>query len=165
MERADVYSLIEKHYRDNFKNLTIRYSRQLQSLARAEDVVQEAYTRALRYWERYSLEQDFGAWLNTILINCLRDNMREERMQGAVEYPPEEEQTIRPAAIPSIILEQVEARINSKSPDVAAVLRHALLEQGHQKEVAEATGRTPKAVEMIVRRFRKEIKDDFDVAI
>src|SRR3546814_3055187 len=106
MDKEEAYKIIEYHYRNNFKNLISRYSRQFQSHSRAEDIVQEAYTRALQYWNRYSPEQPFGAWFNGILLNCVKDNIREEAHQGAVEYPPEEEQTYRANAIPAIMLTQ-----------------------------------------------------------
>src|SRR3546814_14161868 len=54
MDKEEAYKIIEYHYRNNFKNLISRYSRQFQSHSRAEDIVQEAYTRALQYWNRYS---------------------------------------------------------------------------------------------------------------
>ena len=39
----------------------------------AEDIVQEAYERAIRYRRSYN-GAEFDKWLNTILNNCLRDN-------------------------------------------------------------------------------------------
>ncbi|MFB6240856.1 MAG: RNA polymerase sigma factor [Gemmatimonadota bacterium] len=49
------------------------------SEAEAQDLLQETMIRAYRGWNTYELETDCGAWLRTVLRNCLRDRYRRER--------------------------------------------------------------------------------------
>lgn len=53
----------------------------------AEDVVQEAFTRSLRFWDSFDEEKGkLQTWFNRILFNSLRDVQREMRGQP----PPHE---------------------------------------------------------------------------
>ena len=51
----------------------------LRNLALAEDVVQEAFCRALEVWPFKGTPQDPAAWLMTTAKNCARDALRRER--------------------------------------------------------------------------------------
>jgi len=74
--------VLEQYYADNYDNLVRGWSRKAGSPENAEDLVQEAFTKALQYLYRYDLSQPFEGWLITILNNCWRDQSRQERMQG-----------------------------------------------------------------------------------
>lgn len=76
--------MIEQYYKDNYERLikTI-FWRVDRNRHIAEEVVQEAFTRALVFQEGFDIGvQEFGAWFHTILNNCARDAMRAERNRG-----------------------------------------------------------------------------------
>lgn len=157
------YSRIEAHYRANFSRLTKFVYRFAGSFHNAEDIVQEAYTRALTFQHSAPTEDDsFGAWFNTILHNCIRDRWRIENLQGMSNGTEEvEEQAIEPAVIPQIIYSQVVDRINKKPPALANILRLALVEQYTPMEIAQQVDATSNAVRQLVHNFRQEVRAEF----
>jgi len=67
--------VIAKHYLANYDVLVKRITRRVpnQSIALAEEVVQEAYTRALKYFRAYRKNENFEKWFSTILRNATND--------------------------------------------------------------------------------------------
>lgn len=160
--RQDVYGRIETHYRDNFGKLVGRYTRYTNSKARAEDVVQEAYTRAMECWSGYRRDSEFGAWFNTILNNCMKDNRRVELMHGMTDKVEETSRVIQPSAIPAIIKNQVIKRMEEAPEDRCNVLKLALLEQYQPDEIAKMTRFKANNIRQIVFQFRKQIREEFN---
>lgn len=74
-------SQLEEFYRDNYKAKIALISRIAGgNKAFGEDVVQEAFTRALKYIHLYDPDRgDFSKWFNGILFNTFRDLQNEER--------------------------------------------------------------------------------------
>jgi RNA polymerase sigma factor (sigma-70 family) len=62
-------------------------------LALAEDVVQEAFCRALEVWPFRGIPENPSAWLMATAKNCARDALRRERTARTLE--PELEQTLQ----------------------------------------------------------------------
>lgn len=81
MDRTEFDKVLEKHYRKNYKQLVKNHTYYCNNKHTAEEVVQEAYCKALEYWETCV---EFDLWFHKILWNCLRDKQHEEMMHGAV---------------------------------------------------------------------------------
>lgn len=76
------FNIIEKHYRKNqTKYLKIAYGRAGKDYHLAEECVQEAYTRAIKYFHCFD-GRNFDAWFNPILNNAINDIMNIERNRG-----------------------------------------------------------------------------------
>lgn len=86
MNKEEVYKLIEDHYRDNFNRMVKYISRNSGNRHNAEDILQEAYTRALLYWKSLEARHDksMNEWFRGILKNCFRDSLREQLEKGIV---------------------------------------------------------------------------------
>ena len=85
MTRDETYKLIEDYYRKNFKKLVNTVRGRAGSYHNAEDVVQEAFTRALKYHKSYNPAiTPFDAWFSRILENSLRNHAKDRRAQGMV---------------------------------------------------------------------------------
>ncbi len=85
MTREEVYKLVEIHYRKNFKKFVNITRGRAGSYHNAEDVVQEAFTRACKYHASYNPAiTDFDAWFSRILENSLRTHTKDRRAQGMV---------------------------------------------------------------------------------
>lgn len=160
-QQAEVFKLIEDHYREHYRSLIIRFSKILGAKFRAEDVVQEGYTKALEYWKSYDKTKPLNEWLITIMNNAMRDEKTAERMHGAVSRKEELVTVTKPVAIPTIIYERVVALINSKEEPARTVLRLALVEQHRPREVSDITSLTTNHVAQLVFLFRKEIRDKY----
>ena len=85
------YVELENFYRANRDMLVKRVSRSAGGDYNAEDVVQEAFFLAVKYWEGFDPERrELGAWFNTILNNACKRFKRDERLLGmAVEFDEE----------------------------------------------------------------------------
>lgn len=77
------------YYESRRDTLIKNLSRRAGGLVNAEDVVQEAFTRALEYIDSYNPEGSLEAWFNSILMNSLRAFHNEERNQGRVRNSPQ----------------------------------------------------------------------------
>lgn len=161
--QTDIYKRIEDHYREHRERLVSFCNKFLNNMDRAEDVVQEAYTRALTYWESVPDEPDeFVPWFQGILNNCIREDWKKEKAKGmSVLDENVDEIPIKSAAIPTIILKAVEDRIASKEDRVAKILSMHFIEGYTAKEIGEMVKDTPNAIRVMVHRFREEIKKDY----
>lgn len=95
--------VIEEHYRANFNIYVkkIRNRTQDWSLALPQEIVQEAYARALRYYRTFNKDvQTFDAWFNAILNNTLRKAQKEERQKG-VNHEIDQDRTPEDEIVPS----------------------------------------------------------------
>lgn len=70
---------LEQYYRKVYLNKVKLMSRLLrEDHSYAEDVVQEAFTRACRFWPYFSSSKgELEKWFNTIMFNSLRDLQRD----------------------------------------------------------------------------------------
>ena len=85
MNKTETYKLIEDYYRKNFKRFVNTVRGRAGSYHNAEDVVQEAFTRSLKYYKSYNPAiTPFDAWFSRILENSLRTHAKERRSQGMV---------------------------------------------------------------------------------
>lgn len=98
MEQQQVYELIETHYREEQPRIVARIGRYLKHRANAEDVVQEAYLRMIKYWKAYDGEQEIGKWFGSILNNTIKDFFKKEMVHGMeVQLPQEEAPFLEPS--------------------------------------------------------------------
>ena len=73
-------SEIHQYYIDQYDELVKRYY--TRSGGNSEDIVQEAFTRALKYAHTYDGKQPLENWFSRILQNAFRDFMNEQRNYG-----------------------------------------------------------------------------------
>lgn len=87
--------LIEEYYTKNYNKLVKAWSRAVGGDINAEDVVQEAFTRALSYKDSYNESiAPVQVWFIGILRNAARDFMRAERNSGGVASSPLEKGSV-----------------------------------------------------------------------
>lgn len=77
----------EKHFRTRRKMfITLATKRLSNNPSAAEEAVQEAYTRAWQYRDKFNPRiKKFDAWFRTIFNNVVRDVAKVERSYGAIE--------------------------------------------------------------------------------
>lgn len=94
---------IEQHYKANYNAYVKRIRNRTRdwSLALPQEIVQEAYYRALRYYRAFDPDvQSFDAWFNAILNNTLRQAQKQEREKG-VNHNVDTERTTEDEIIPT----------------------------------------------------------------
>lgn len=151
--------LISKHYVLNYERLVKRTTYRVpnKSSALAEECVQEAYSRAIKYFRAFDENRDgFEKWFEGILRNAINDCRSEEKDRGVgkeledgdgVELLPK-----RREKMAGIILLR-----NMKEDKNKRVLSLFLLFGFKTKEIAEYTGLSHTNVRQIIHRWRNNM--------
>jgi RNA polymerase sigma factor (sigma-70 family) len=82
-DQADLRQRIEKEYRRSRGSLLARARRATRNLLDAEDVVHEAFTRALSNLDVLGRVENIPAWLFTVVRNRITDIWRRRKMKAA----------------------------------------------------------------------------------
>lgn len=155
--------VIERFYIERREDLLRRLTYGAGTPENAEDILQEAFVRALTYWDTFDPEhKELGAWFSTILKNSLRDFKRDEWLFGMGEefdeelYDPQE-MPIAETELVRQIYEMVEEKIDSQREVLLLYFdKHYGL-----KDIHNITGQKLESVRKIVHRFKKEVKEKY----
>ena len=127
----------------------------------AEDVVQDAFIRALRYIRGFDERQPFAPWLNRLVVNTALD-ARARRAREATE--PERPDTASPSASPHLALERQEVRDRFAAALAALPARQRLIVARFEvdglttAEIAEELGITPETVRWHLHQARHALR-------
>lgn len=151
---------IEKHYLTHKDRLIKRTSFRIGgNFHGAEDIVQTAYERALRY--RKSFDGGiFDKWFNTILNNCLREYQNTER--GYVQPDEEDEELAESMSCPSYpqhVMREVFELINTKSEAQMEVLNLFFKQEYTAIDISRISSIPYGTAHQIIQRFRNELKE------
>jgi RNA polymerase sigma factor (sigma-70 family) len=152
------YEILEKFYVENRKKLVKRFLFRAGSEAGAEDVVQEAFSRALKYVNSFSGE-DIDRWMSTILNNSLRAYKNEEKGYTPIDYEAEEENPTPEINYPRHVMREVYQLIQTKSLVQIEVLTLYFKQEYSAKDISNLTNYSYKMCHQIIQRFRNELKD------
>ena len=164
MQQDAVYAEIENHYRDNFDRLVKGLSRISNGRHNAQDVVQEAYTRSLKYWNSFNLIQDFNPWFNGILRSCMKDKFKEEKQQGMV-YHQEVGSDMHHRPFNRIILNEVVEVIEREPKNISNILSLYFFYEYKTIEIAEILPENHEKIRTIIHSFRKKLRNLFEQRI
>lgn len=151
---------LEKYFEKEYNKLVQKITRRAGGPENAEDVVQESFYRACKYWKSYNPErQKLGAWFNTILSNACKDKMKDDRMLGmSVEL---EENHFDPAEMEEEVYAQQKVidLYQDKSDQHKEVLR--LYYECNYKpiEIKEVMDLELGTTKQIIWRFKQEVKE------
>ncbi len=159
MTKEKIYSLIEELCKEKHKKMVTRLFYYLHNRHNAEDILQEAYYRALKYWKTFNSEEDFQGRFRIILNNVLKDFMKAERLRGMKDenYPPIRE--IQNHIFHRLALKEVLDIIDEKTDRVKRILYLHLIDGYTAKEVEQIVPESVATIWKITQRFREEIKD------
>ena len=124
--------LIEQHYKDHYSKLVGWLRHGGLSVHDAEDIVQEAYTRAVEYFHAYDPTSDFGGWFTGILRACRKTHVMKEMLHGAVF-----EECILPDEKFQLNTEDPEQFLSAKEQlcDIAMLINNTKM--GRQRDILE----------------------------
>ena len=155
--------IIEQHYRENAERLTktVRY-RVGGSHALAEDVVSEAYARALRYWSSFVKgDKGFDPWFRGILNNTCRSLQDKERSQGAITETDYKESIMAISApdhlqvASNIIKDEVRGIVKERDKNIVHLYYNLQYSAKDIKDVVEGT--TIGSIKMVLKRFKEMV--------
>ncbi len=151
---------LERMFNEDYLYLCKKVSNWAGGMINAEDVVQESFTRALKYAPSYNPDfSTVGAWFNTILNNASKDFKREERLQGmAVPYETESDQLddiMHRDQMVHRVIEDMEVSPYSE------ILRLYFILGFTRREVAEVIDQKPQSIANAVQRFKAQMRDKY----
>lgn len=151
------HELVEKHFRETrgkvLKHLTFRMG----SPEAAEDVLQEAYFRALKYFESFN-GNDFDKWLNKIIGVCAIDFFNADRGYSKEEFDEEHVEPINCPSYPNHVMKEIFEIIDTKSEIQMEVLNLYFRCEYGAKDIHEITGYSYAQCHKIISRFREELR-------
>lgn len=163
-------NIIEQHYRNNYPRLVGQAKNRLGGNHHlAEDAVQEAYSRAIRYLRSYDKDRSFNSWFNMIFSNSVNAIKQQELNRGLIKDIDEigvvAEESFQPISDKFLLVEKVEGFIKEvNDPGPAEVLVLYFCKGFSNKEVAELTPYTFKAVDAIITRFKPQLLAKYGLA-
>lgn len=150
---------IEKHYTENVSRLMKQYVRFTGSKESAEDVVQEAYTRALKYYDSYDPEVKFGQWFSRILKNSLHAFKNTEKGHSTEELDEELVEGVEGGAYSKVLLDQIKQAIGQQPPEVREVLRLYFIHGYSPRSIVKIVEMGYRHISKYIYQFKKEIRD------
>lgn len=158
-----VLAQIEELFKTRRRLFVKRMSYRAGGVPNAEDVVQEAFTRALKYAKTFdSNRAEIGQWFNTILNNALRDAKAEQRREGMVVPRDDLTEPLDKSMYDVQLLGRVMEKMNKRSKGVAEVLKLYLFFGYKAREIEEITEYKRSYINKVVADFRKEIRDEYE---
>lgn len=154
---------LERFYIAERENLLRRLSYSAGTPEAAEDVLQEAFVRALTYWNTFDpANKELGAWFSTILKNSLRDFKRDEWLFGMGEEFDEELYDPQEMAVPEgELIRQIYDMVEEKVPNQKEILLLHFEKNYSPKDIHNITGLKVSTVSQVIWRFKKEVKDKY----
>lgn len=167
-DRRELFESLLKKTHQQAYHLALRLSG---SRADAEDLVQESFVRAFRFFHRYDSQLPFTSWLYRIMTNAHIDEMRRRgklRTTSLDEPHPETGSTWDIAddsatAEQLLMSEEMEAEIQHGLANMTAEFRIAVLladmEGLSYEEIAEVMGTSIGTVRSRIHRGRRQLRN------
>lgn len=155
--------VLERYYKEERENLLRRLNFGAGTPENAEDVLQEAFVRALVYWDTFDPEnKTLGAWFSTILKNSLRDFKRDEWLFGMGEEFDEELYDPQEMTLPETeLIRQIYDMVDEKNDAQQEVLLLYFEKHYGLMDIHKITGVSYHTVHSIVKRFKVEVKEKY----
>lgn len=149
---------IEKHYIENRARYVKRLMFRAGTHEAAEDIIQEAYYRALKY-AKSCLPDQFDRWFSTIVNNCLREYKNQEQGHSVDEFVEDEADGLQCPHYSNHIMKEVYELISTKSVTQQDVLNLYFQYEYSPKDISAITDYTYSKCHQIILRFRNELKE------
>lgn len=161
------FDILTEHFKNNFESEAKRVSRYVPNYADAEDIVQEAYTRAIQYWYTYDPERPLEQWFRTMVRNASIDWKKQDRMSGMTVKVDESNGGILEEEGPNRELSRVVyAEISSiKQVKTKSVIYRRFAMGLPYKTIAEVMDMSEEAVKKSIQRWRAYMKDKYAIAV
>lgn len=150
--------VIEDHYVANRHKYVKIFTYRSGSPEAAEDIVQEAYERVLRYRHSCSV-READKWIRTVLNNCLRDFKNIEKGHASDEL---EEENIEGAGCPHYdnhVMKEVYELIDTKAQIQKEILIPFFRYEYTASDISKITDHSYANCHKVISRFRQELRD------
>ncbi len=161
--KVDLAQQVELHYRENFKTLVKRISYRSKTVWNAEDIVQEAYLRALKYSGSYLEGSTFNNWFSRILSNTLKDFMRAERDYAGMDEVEEEDELVEDDSLPNNIRLSLRKAIHDLPQDEKEIIELNLVYGYDLRQIVQIVDVKYSRVHQVIQKFKKELKEKYNL--
>lgn len=156
---------IEQFYRENYSSYVKRIARKAGGLENAEDIIQEAFYRALKYKDTFNLENktDVEVWFNTIVRRALYDFKRIELKQGMTSaIDSGETEAVERDGVDQVTADEI-LKILEEKPNIEhrQVLYLALVRQYPPRDISQVLDMNTNTIKSIVDRFKTEMAERY----
>ncbi len=149
---------IENHYNENRQRLVKKMTFRSGSHEAAEDIIQTAYERAIRY-RRSCDEPRFNQWFAMLLNNALRDYKNQEMGHSVWDVDDEEAEDTSCPHYSERIMAEIYDLIDTKS-EVQMEVLGLHFKQGYSAiDISHITDHSYAKSHQIIQRFRNELKE------
>lgn len=155
---------IEQYYRENYGKLVKSVANRVGGMYNAEDVVQEAFFRALKYSDTYDHEvSELQTWFGNILKRAMYSFKRDELQQGMVRDGLDTEEPVEDfRALGVSTLKEVAEEISQKKESHRVVLDLAYIKGYRPREIVEIVDEGIRNIYTILDRFKQEMVDKYE---
>lgn len=157
--------MIEQFYRDNYTLYVKRLSRRVGGPENAEDIVQEAFYRALKYADAFDPDgkATFEVWFNTVVRRAMYDFKRVELKQGMTsEIDSGETEVIEIDGVDLAMAGEIVKEIESKPlNDHRQVLYLAFVKDYPPRDIVKILDIGYSTVNTITNRFKREMSEKY----
>ena len=153
----EVYD-IEKHYIANRKKYLKTFTFRSGSEHAAEDIVQEAYERVLRYRHSCSIN-DADKWIRTILNNCLKEYKNIENGHTNDVFDEEEAEGTACPHYSEQVMREVNDLIDTKAIIQKEILGLYFRHEYSAADISRITLHSYANCHKVISRFRQELRD------
>jgi|SRR5690554_309416 len=152
------------YYEQSFDTLTKSLSGRVGGMANAEDIVQEAFVRALTYLDTYIPGRvQIQTWFSPILRRAMYDHKRQELRQGMTTEKLEAEESEEEfKGVDQATMGEIEEEINKRPQSHAEVLRLHILYGYPRRAIVEITDVSLTNVGTILDRFKADMKVKYE---
>ena len=156
---------LEQYYRENFGVLCKSMANRVGSLYDAEDVIQEAFLRALRYVDSFDPERsEMSTWFGKIARRAMFDFKRQETLQGLVrEEQSGEEPVFDFRELGVSTAHEIEKEIVGRRENHRDILFLAYVRGYRPREIVEVVNDSARNVKAVLDRFKAEMASKYGV--
>ena len=159
---------LDTFYRTNRQKLINQFKGRTGSYHNAEDVVQEAFLRAVQYWDTYHEGEDIASWFSGIIKNTARTFNKNERVRGMVVEENEENfRSFTPTPEFLMMVDEIrqDIRHGNRSLKKKNILYMYLIQQFSPRKISDLTDESPGNIRVIVSRYKTELKERYGESI
>ena len=148
---------VESFYRENYTVLVKIARRRVgnYSIVLAEEAVQEAFARAIKYFKTYRSASSFNDWFRRILYNTI-NRLKTQEMNGGVTMTESEEETTTQINI--IFTKEVVDLLNQCSVRDMEILNNYFFYGFKTREISELMNISHDVVRDRIRTFRERAR-------
>jgi len=160
MSTSKIVALTE-YYSTHADRLIKTYSRRSNGLHNAEDIVHDAFAKALRYIDTYTEDRPMPQWFNTILNRSFKDFMSNERRHGMTVDQDRVVEDLTDEVYKEQVVQSLVAEISAMGEPARSILQMFVILGHRGKEVAHDLDVNIHTVRKCIQLYYNEVRDRY----